>query len=150
MLTRKSSDIWNFLLRMQYSFQNQENVPLWNGPVHSVELFYEISGALFKRLKKRTLLKSITSHKGVCRVQAKLTYVGFFHFTVHLHSFVKSIIMKFWHYELKESWPLWNCFRGRCRKNKSKKKLTSFSFMYVCVAENGEMLVFFLVFFPQQ
>ena len=28
------------------------------------------------------------------------------------------------------------------------KKLTSVSFMYVCVAGNGEMLVFFLPFFP--
>ena len=44
-----------------------------------------------------------------------------------------------------------NCaylFRERCKKKKMKKKLTSVSFMYVCVAENGEMLVFFLVFFP--
>ena len=30
--------------------------------------------------------------------------------------------------------------RERC----TKKKLTNVSFMYVCVAENGEMLVFFL------
>ena len=30
---------------------------------------------------------------------------------------------------------------------KSKKKLTSVSFMYVCVAENAELLVFFLLFF---
>ena len=36
--------------------------------------------------------------------------------------------------------------RERCKK-KIEKKLTSVSFMYVCVAENGEMLVFFL-FFP--
>ena len=42
------------------------------------------------------------------------------------------------------------CLRERCKKKKMKKKLTSVSFMYVCVAENGEMLVFFLVFFPQQ
>ena len=40
-----------------------------------------------------------------------------------------------------------------CDQNKGKvqkkdwKKLTSVSFMYVCVAKNGEMLVFF-VFFP--
>ena len=34
-------------------------------------------------------------------------------------------------------------------KKKLKKKLTSVSFMYVCVAENGEMLVFFR-FFSQQ
>ena len=38
--------------------------------------------------------------------------------------------------------------RERCKKKKLKKKLTNVSFMYVCVAENGEMLVFFLVFFP--
>ena len=36
--------------------------------------------------------------------------------------------------------------RGRCRKNKSKKKLTSVSFMYVCVAENAKLLVFFTFF----
>ena len=35
--------------------------------------------------------------------------------------------------------------RGRCMK-KSKKKLTSVSFMYVCVAENAELLVFFYFF----
>ena len=39
--------------------------------------------------------------------------------------------------------------KGKVHK-KSKKKLTSVSFMYVCVAGNGEMLVFFLPFFPQQ
>ena len=33
---------------------------------------------------------------------------------------------------------------------KSKKKLTSVSFMYVCVAENAELLVFFLLFFPKR
>ena len=32
-------------------------------------------------------------------------------------------------------------------QKKSKKKLTSVSFMYVCVAENAELLVFFLLFF---
>ena len=38
---------------------------------------------------------------------------------------------------------------GKGAKKKNwRKKLTSVSFMYVCVAENGEMLVFFLVFFP--
>ena len=36
--------------------------------------------------------------------------------------------------------------RGRCIK-KSKKKLTIVSFMYVCVAENAELLVFFFTFF---
>ena len=30
---------------------------------------------------------------------------------------------------------------------KSKKKLTSVSFMYVCVAKNAELLYFFLLFF---
>ena len=38
--------------------------------------------------------------------------------------------------------------RERCKK-KREKNLTSVSFMYVCVAGNGEMLVFFS-FFPQQ
>ena len=33
--------------------------------------------------------------------------------------------------------------RERCIEKKSKKKLTSVSFMYVCVAENVELLVFF-------
>ena len=33
--------------------------------------------------------------------------------------------------------------RERCKKKNLNKKLTSVSFMYVCVAENGEMLVFF-------
>ena len=33
-----------------------------------------------------------------------------------------------------------NYVRERC-KQKRKKKLTSVSFMYVCVAGNGEMLV---------
>ena len=31
---------------------------------------------------------------------------------------------------------------------KEGKKLTNVSFMYVCVAGNGEMLVFFFVFSP--
>ena len=31
---------------------------------------------------------------------------------------------------------------------KRRKKLTNVSFMYVCVAGNGEMLVFFFSFFP--
>ena len=39
--------------------------------------------------------------------------------------------------------------KGKVQKTKRKKKLTSVSFMYVCVAGNGEMLVFF-PFFPQQ
>ena len=33
-------------------------------------------------------------------------------------------------------------------KKIEEKKLTSVSFMYVCVAENGEMLVFFPFFSP--
>ena len=36
---------------------------------------------------------------------------------------------------------------GKGAKKEIEKKLTSVSFMYVCVAENGEMLVFF-AFFP--
>ena len=36
--------------------------------------------------------------------------------------------------------------RERCKKKLKNKKLTSVSFMYVCVAENGEMLVFFSFF----
>ena len=38
--------------------------------------------------------------------------------------------------------------KGKVQK-KIEKKLTNVSFMYVCVAGNGEMLVFFR-FFPQQ
>ena len=38
--------------------------------------------------------------------------------------------------------------QGQGAKKKIEKKLTSVSFMYVCVAENGEMLVFFSFFFP--
>ena len=37
--------------------------------------------------------------------------------------------------------------RERCTEKKVKKKLTSVSFMYVCVAENVELLVFFYFFF---
>ena len=40
-----------------------------------------------------------------------------------------------------------SALRERCKKK--GKKLTNVSFMYVCVAGNGEMLVFFR-FFPQQ
>ena len=40
--------------------------------------------------------------------------------------------------------------KGKVQKKIEEKKLTSVSFMYVCVAENGEMLVFFFFFFPQQ
>ena len=36
--------------------------------------------------------------------------------------------------------------RERCIEKKSKKKLTSVSFMYVCVAENVKLLVFFTFF----
>ena len=38
--------------------------------------------------------------------------------------------------------------RERCTKKKSKKKLTSVSFVYVCVGRNGHMLVFFWIFSP--
>ena len=37
--------------------------------------------------------------------------------------------------------------KGKVHGKKSKKELTSVSFMYVCVAENAELLVFFLLFF---
>ena len=37
---------------------------------------------------------------------------------------------------------------GKGAKKEKEKKLTSVSFMYVCVAGDGEMLVFFLPFFP--
>ena len=37
---------------------------------------------------------------------------------------------------------------GKGSKKKRKKKLTNVSFMYVCVAGNGEMLVFFSFFPP--
>ena len=37
--------------------------------------------------------------------------------------------------------------KGKVHRKKSKKNLTSVSFMYVCVAENVELLVFFLLFF---
>ena len=37
--------------------------------------------------------------------------------------------------------------KGKVHRKKSKKKLTSVSFMYVCVAENAELLIFFLLFF---
>ena len=37
--------------------------------------------------------------------------------------------------------------KGKVPKKFSKKKITSVSFMYVCVAENGEMLVFSRFFF---
>ena len=67
---------------------------------------------------------------------------------------------------LRPSWPSWLSYhwslpsykemlpgvyilpRERC-KRKGEKKLTSVSFMYVCVDGNGEMLVF-SPFFPQQ
>ena len=41
-----------------------------------------------------------------------------------------------------------NMIRERCQKKGKEKKLTSVSFMYVCVAGNGEMLVFFSFFPP--
>ena len=36
------------------------------------------------------------------------------------------------------------CYLGKGAQKKGGKKLTNVSFMYVFVAENGEMLVFFL------
>ena len=36
--------------------------------------------------------------------------------------------------------------KGKVQKKKLKKIITSVSFMYVCVAENVELLVFFLLF----
>ena len=36
--------------------------------------------------------------------------------------------------------------KGKVHEKKSKKNLTSVSFMYVCVAENAELLVFFTFF----
>ena len=39
-------------------------------------------------------------------------------------------------------------FLGKGSKKKIEKKLTNVSFMYVCVAGNGEMLVFFSFFPP--
>ena len=36
--------------------------------------------------------------------------------------------------------------RGKVHKKSKKKKLTSVIFMYVCVAENAELLVFFTFF----
>jgi len=39
---------------------------------------------------------------------------------------------------------------GKGAKKKWNKKLKSVSFIYVCVAGNGEMLVFSFFFFPQQ
>ena len=38
-------------------------------------------------------------------------------------------------------------FKGKVHRKKVKKKLTSVSFIYVFVAENVELLVFFLLFF---
>ena len=40
------------------------------------------------------------------------------------------------------------CPQGKVQKKKLKKKLTNVSFMYVCVAGNSEMLVFFSFFPP--
>ena len=40
-----------------------------------------------------------------------------------------------------------SCSEGKVQK-KIEKKLTNVSFMYVCVAGNGEMLVFFSFFPP--
>ena len=40
--------------------------------------------------------------------------------------------------------------KRKVHKKKSKKKLTSVSFMYVCVAENAELLFFLTFFAPSQ
>ena len=48
---------------------------------------------------------------------------------------------------MSQMWQIYLC-KGKVQKKKIEKKLTSVSFMYVCVAENSEMSVFFLVFFP--
>ena len=44
------------------------------------------------------------------------------------------------------------CCQGKVHRKKVKKKLTSVSFMYVCVAENVELLFFFYFFlhFPHR
>ena len=43
---------------------------------------------------------------------------------------------------------LWKfCHKGKVQKKNSKKKLTNVSFVCVCVAGNGQMLVFVLEFF---
>ena len=54
-------------------------------------------------------------------------------------------ILTFNHFNDQNIW-----HRERFKKKKIEKKLTNVSFMYVCVAGNGEMLVFFSRFFPQQ
>ena len=67
--------------------------------------------------------------------------------------YVEMIIQR-----LQKQYPTYNCvthvyvnrrcwYKGKVHK-KSKKKLTSVSFMYVCVAENVELLVFLLFFAP--
>ena len=42
----------------------------------------------------------------------------------------------------------WDALESERFKKKIEKKLTNVSFMYVCVAGNGEMLVFFSFFPP--
>ena len=49
--------------------------------------------------------------------------------------------------KLVASWERLNA-KGKVQKKKIEKKLTNVSFMYVCVAGNGEMLVFFSFFPP--
>ena len=49
-----------------------------------------------------------------------------------------QILIKRW----QEKEILGDSTKGKVHEKKSKKKLTSVSFMYVCVAENVELLVF--------
>ena len=44
--------------------------------------------------------------------------------------------------------PNYKSSKGKVQNKKIEKKLTNVSFMYVCVAGNGEMLVFFSFFLP--
>ena len=46
-----------------------------------------------------------------------------------------------------EPW-VYNIYLGKGAKKIEEKKLTNVSFMYVCVAGNGEMLAFFSLFPP--
>ena len=52
------------------------------------------------------------------------------------------------HFHFDNFWPSVTSVRERFKIKKLKKKLTNVSFMYVCVAGNGEMLVFFSFFPP--
>ena len=86
-------------------------------------------------LGEKTRKKTNISPFSATHTYIKLTLVSFFFnfffctFPLHRFKYVSSQL----------------CLsqRERCTKKKLKKKLTNVSFMYVCVAENGEMLVFF-------